>query len=131
MEKHTTAEEVYLMFYSSFEDKFELPDTLLLQWLIKAVALYNLELGELTFDKDILLFDRELSNSEIALLGEIIKMYYMEREVSKVDKIISMVGSSFSIDGQGNTKKYTHEELKLVKENVNLLFQKLKPSAFA
>lgn len=130
-EKYTTAEEIYLMFYSSFEDKFELPDTLLLQWLIKAIAKFSTELDVLNFDKDTLLFDRELTDSEKSLLGEIIKMYYMEREVSKVDKIVSMVGSSFSIDGQGTTKKFTHEELKMVKENVSLMIADLIPSAYS
>lgn len=130
-EEITTANDVFDMFYSSFQDNFELPDTLLLQWLNKAIIRYNLETGnDIKFDKDLMEFDSQLDGKTVVLLGMLIKQYYQEREVSRVNKIVSMKGSSMSIDGQGTTKKYAQEELNFTIEQVNGMFAKIKPTAY-
>ena len=49
-ETKTKVKEVFESFESSFQDKFEIPLSLELQWLKKAVGRYSLELEPITFD---------------------------------------------------------------------------------
>ena len=46
----TTADDVIQSFESTFADKTPLPDSLVFQWLIKAIARYSMEIDDLTFD---------------------------------------------------------------------------------
>lgn len=46
----TTADDVIQSFESTFADKTPLPDSLVFQWLKKAIARYSMEIDDLTFD---------------------------------------------------------------------------------
>ncbi len=107
----STVQDVFDSFESSFQDKREIPFDLEMIWLKKAIARYSVELEELTYDSDTNEFDEELDQYVIDTLGAFMKQSYQEREVSKVNKRVSIVGKDLSIDGNGNGKNAAKNEL--------------------
>ena len=109
---NTQAQDVFDSFESSFQDKKVIPDDLELIWLLKAIGRYSVELDKLNFDKDEMEFDCELDRYTIDTLGAFMKQSYQEREVSKVNKRVSIVGKDISIDGNNGSKTAARDELK-------------------
>ena len=108
---NTTAQDVYDSFESSFRDKQVISDDLEFVWLLKAIGRYSVELDELTFDESTLEFDRKLDRYAIDTLGAFMKQSYQEREVSRVNKRVSIVGRDLSIDGSNGQKTAARNEL--------------------
>ena len=108
---NTTAQDVYDSFVSSFRDKQVISDDLEFVWLLKAIGRYSVELDELTFDESTLEFDRKLDRYAIDTLGAFMKQSYQEREVSRVNKRVSIVGRDLSIDGSNGQKTAARSEL--------------------
>lgn len=108
---NTTAQDVYDSFESSFRDKQVIPDELELVWLLKAIGRYSIELDPLTFDEELLEFDSQLDRYVIDTLGAMMKQSYQEREVSRVNKRLSIVTRDISIDGQNGSKTAAKNEL--------------------
>lgn len=129
-DEFTTAQEIYDSFESSFQDKNVIPEELELVWLLKAIGRYTIELDELTFDKEKLTFDRKLDRYAIDTLGAFMKQSYMEREVSKVNKRISIVTKDLSIDGNGNSKSAAREELEYDRSKTSEMVDNQKPTAY-
>ncbi len=107
----TTAAKVFDFFESSFQDKSEIPEELELLWLEKAVAQYNTEIGDLEFDETTLEFSDDIDDYITSILAQMMKVYYMEREVSKVNKRVSIVSKDISIDGNTGSKTDAKHEL--------------------
>lgn len=108
---NTTARDVFDSFESSFQDKKEIAEQLELVWLLKAIGRYSVELDPLNFDEETLEFDCKLDRYVIDTLGAFMKQSYQEREVSKVNKRISIVGKDISIDGNNGSKTAARNEL--------------------
>lgn len=108
---NTKAQEVFDSFESSFQDKCIIPLELEIEWLMKAVGRYSLELDPLEFDRLTLTFDRKLQRYVIDTLAAFMKQSYQEREVSKVNKRVSIVSKDISIDGNNGSKTAAREEL--------------------
>ena len=108
---NTTAQDVFDSFESSFRDKQVISDDLEFVWLLKAIGRYSVELDELTFDENTLEFDRKLNRYAIDTLGAFMKQSYQEREVSRVNKRVSIVGRDLSIDGSNGQKTAARSEL--------------------
>ena len=128
---NTTAQEVFDSFESSFEDKVVLPEALELLWLKKAVARYSVELDTLNFDAEKMEFDCKLDQYVIDTLAAFIKQFYQERQWSKVNKQISIVGKDISIDGAGHNKTAANNELEYCDTQSNLMVSNQKPSAYS
>lgn len=109
--ERTIAREVFDSFESSFRDKEEIPESLELIWLKKAIARYSVELYPIAFDDEEMMFDSAISQYVIDTLAAYMKQMYQEREVSKVNKRVSIVGHDLSIDGQGHSKTAAKNEL--------------------
>lgn len=107
----TTAQDVYNSFEASFQDKKEIPTALELEWLKKAIGRYSIEIEDLEFDTDSMEFSTDLDRYVIDTLGAFMKQSYQEREVSKVNKRISIVGKDLSIDGNNGSKNAAKSEL--------------------
>lgn len=107
----STAREVFDSFEASFQDKSEIPASLELLWLKKAVAQYSAEVEEISLDDDAINFTEQLDQYVIDILAQYMKVYYMEREVSKVNKRVSIVSKDISIDGNNGSKTATKNEL--------------------
>ena len=128
---NTTAQEVFDSFESSFEDKVVLPEALELLWLKKAVARCSVELDTLNFDAEKMEFDCKLDKYVIDTLAAFIKQFYQERQWSKVNKQISIVGKDISIDGAGHNKTAAKNELEYCDTQSNLMVSNQKPSAYS
>jgi len=126
----TTAQEVIDSFESSFADKVVLPEELELIWLRKAVARYSVELDPLTYNIEEKIFDTDIGGYVIDTLAAYMKQMYMEREVSRVNKQISIVGKDLSIEGGGHLKTAAKNELEYVREQSEKMTFNQKPTAY-
>lgn len=126
----TTFSDVIESFESSFMDKKEISESLEKMWLIKAVGKYGVEISPLIYNEDLDEFDSDLDRYTIDILATMIKVYYLEREYSRVNKIASVVGKDLSINGNSNLSKYTEDELTKTKNELLSMLEDLKPSAY-
>lgn len=108
---NTHAQEVFDSFESSFQDKCIVPFELEVEWLLKAIGRYSLELDPLNFDRLTLRFDTKLKRYVVDTLAAFMKQSYQEREVSKVNKRVSIVSKDLSVDGNNGGKVAAREEL--------------------
>ena len=130
MGKVSTYEDVIYSFHSSFQDKVLIPESLEREWFLKAVGKYSYEIDPLNFDEELLEFDVRLDRYVIDTLGSMMKKYYQQRELSKVNKRVSIVGKEISIDGSGNSKTAAKNELNYVASEVTDMVENQKPTAY-
>lgn len=109
--ENTNAHDVIDFFESSFQDKKEIPSALEMVWLQKAIGRYSVELAPIEFDLQTGAFATQLPIYVISTLATFMRQYYQERENSKVNKRVSIVTKSLSIDGNGNAKTAAKNEL--------------------
>ena len=127
----TTAQEVIDSFESSFRDKAVIPEELELLWLRKAISRYSVEVDPLDYDSDSQKFIGEpLDGYAIDTIANFMKELYMEREVSKVNKRVSIVTKELSVDGNGNSKSATKNELDYVASKSELMISNQLPTAY-
>lgn len=126
---NTQAEEVIESFESSFADKRVLPESLEIVWLKKAIGRYSVELDPLKFDEDNMEFDTELDRYVIDTLAAFMYQLYQERQVSLVNKRVSIVGKDLSIDGSNGTKTAEKAHLNYVETKASDMVENQKPTA--
>lgn len=126
----TTANEVFDSFDSSFRDKEIIPDGLKLVWLKKAVARYSAELETIEFNEDEMSFSTVIDQYVIDTLAAFMKQLYQEREVSKVNKRVSIVSKDISIDGTGSQKSAARNELEYDSSKSAYMVQMQKQTAY-
>jgi hypothetical protein len=129
-EMQTTAKEIYDSFEASFQDKSIIPEELEFIWLNKAIARYSIEVDPLNFDDENLVFDKKLNRYVIDTLGAFMKQSYQEREVSKVNKRVSIVGKDISVDGNNGSKTAARSELEYDESKSNIMVDNQKPTAY-
>lgn len=130
MAKITTAQDVIDSFESSFQDKRTIPLSLEIIWLKKAVGRYSVELDKLNFDDGLLQFDSKLDQYIIDTLAQFMLQMYQERQVSLVNKRVSIVGKDLSIDGSNGTKTAEKAHLEYISWNSSDMVEKQKPTAY-
>jgi len=128
---NTKAQEIFEIFESSFADKVVLPDELELCWLKKAIGRYSAELDVLNFDLENLEFDCKLDPYVMDNLATMMRQFYQEREWSKINKQISIVGKDISIDGAGHGKTAAKNELEYYVTQNNIMVSNQKPTAYS
>lgn len=126
----TTAQEIYDSFESSFQDKCVIPEELEKVWLLKAIGRYSVELSPITFDEDENVFDSKLDRYTIDTLGAFMKQSYQERETSKVNKRVSIVGKDISVNGNGYDKVAARNELEYDRNKSAEMVDNVKPTAY-
>ena len=127
---NTTYQEVVDSFESTFQNKYVLAEGLVKQWFLDSVAEFSLELENLNFDTTTNTFDRVLPRWIIVSLGLMMKVKYCIREISRVNKLNNIIGKDISFNGNGDTKKYTKEELDSELTRLNKLLDNQKPTAY-
>lgn len=127
---NTTYQEVIDSFESTFQNKYVLADGLIKQWFLDSVAEFSLELETLNYDTNTSAFDRVLPRWIIISLGLMMKVKYCIREISRVNKLNNIIGKDISFNGNGDTKKYTKEELDSELTRLNKLLDNQKPTAY-
>ena len=126
----TSANEVYDSFESSFRDKEIIPDGLKKVWLKKAIARYSVELETLEFNEKTMTFNSVINQYVIDTLAAFMKQMYQEREVSKVNKRVSIVGKDLSVDGGGHSKTASRNELEYDASKSAYMVQMQKATAY-
>lgn len=127
---NTTSATVIDFFESMFADRHEMPESLELMWLRKAVARYSLEIEPITFNENAKQFDSELDDYVIESLARIMLQYYQERQVSLVNKKVSIVGKDLSIDGANGQKTAERNHLEHIKNQTQIFLEHQKPPAY-
>lgn len=127
---NTTANDVIQSFEASFVDKREIPLSLEMEWLRKAVGRFSIELDPISFDDEIQEFDCKLDRYVIDTLAAFMKQMYMERQWSLVNKRVSIVGKDLSVGASDNSKKYTQEELSYAESQSINMIENQKPTAY-
>ena len=138
----TTYQDVVRTFESIIKSKYVLADGLVQQWFDNAVGEFELNIGKLGYDVDETGFLSSDGNSEffdkkgnlqshvILTLAEVMKSYYMQQERRRVNQLNNVIGKDISLNGTGDTKKYTAAEAEHVDWKVADFFQKQKPPAY-
>ena len=127
---NTTANEVIQSFESSFVDKKVLPESLEMEWLRKAIGRFSIELDPLNFDVELNEFDCRLDRYVIDTLAEFMMQLYQERQVSLVNKRVSIVGKDLSIDGSNGAKTAEKAHLEYIREKASDMVENQKPTAY-
>ena len=137
----TQYNEVVSAFESIIKCKYKLSDSLVEQWFKNALGQYELDLENLGYDSIAQEFiipsqysdsfepDGRLKYSVVITLAEIMKSYYMEQEVRRVNQLNNIIGKDISLNGTGDTKKYTKAEADAVNEKIAYISVKQKPAA--
>ena len=128
---NTTYEEIIKSFHSTFQDKVVIPESLEKEWFLKAVGKYSFEIDPIIYIDELEEFDSQLNRYTIDTLGLMMKKFYQERELSKVNKRISIVSKDLSIDGSNGSKTAAKNELDKVCEEVDNMIYKQTPSAYS
>ena len=76
------------------------------------------------------MFDTKLSRYTIDTLAAFMKQYYQEREVSKVNKRVSIVSKDISIDGTNGSKTAAKAELEYDAEKSERMISNQMPTAY-
>lgn len=125
---NTEAKDVIKSFESGFADKQVLPESLEMMWLKKAVGRYSIELDELNFDEELLQFDSKLDQYVIDTLAQFMLQMYQERQVSLVNKRVSIVSKDLSVDGSNGTKTAEKSHLEHISWVASDMVEKQKPT---
>jgi hypothetical protein len=127
---NTTYEDVLKSFHTTFQDKVIIPESLELEWFKKAVGKYSFEIETLNYDEVLMQFNKQIDRYVVDTLGSMMKKFYQERELSKVNKRISIVGKDLSIDGSNGSKTATKNELEYVSAELDKMIYNQTPSAY-
>ena len=128
---NTTYDDVVRSFHSSFQEKTVIPETLELEWFKKAVGKFSFEIEIVEFDEALMEFSVKLDRYEIDTIAAMMKKFYQERELSKVNKRISIVGRDLSIDGSNGSKTASRQELVYVSSEVDKMLHNQTPTAYS
>ena len=97
---------------------------------IHTVGRYSVELDKIVFNEDKMRFETKLDQYVIDTLAAFMKQLYQEREVSRINKQVSIVTKDISIDGAGHTKTSVKNELDYCEAQSNEMIANQKPTAY-
>lgn len=115
----TQFSEVIDSFHSIIMDKKEIPESLELMWLKRAIAELSVATSPIEYNEEIGEFNSDISQYVIDTLALLMKSYYVSREISKNNKIASIVGKDLSINGNNGLQKYSKEEYDTIKVEIS------------
>lgn len=121
----TQFSEVINSFHSIIMDKNEIPEMLELMWLKKAIAELSVETSPIEYDEKTGEFNSDIAQYVIDTLALLMKSYYVAREVSKNNKIASIVGKDLSINGSNGLQKYSKEEYDTIRVEISEMIANL------
>jgi hypothetical protein len=117
--------EVIDSFHSIIMDKREIPEALELMWLKKAVSELSVKTSPIEYNEELDGFNSDIGQYVIDTLALLMKSYYVSREISKNNKIASIVGKDISINGSNGIQKYTKEEYDTIKIEISEMIANL------
>ena len=127
---NTSIQDIITVFESRYVDTSGLPRDLVECWAEMAIGTYEREVRDLKYDTCSKTFQIVIPFGVIDALAYIMKMFYLEREFDRVNKKINIIGKDLSLNDTGTAKKMTLAELEYVKNQVHLLLDQSKTSAY-
>ena len=121
----TQFNEVIASFHSIVMDKREIPESLELMWLNKAVAELSVETSPIEYNEEVGEFNSDIGQYVIDTLALLMKSYYVAREVSRNNKVASIVGKDLSINGTNGLQKYSKDEYDTIRVEVSEMIANL------
>ena len=121
----TQFNEVIASFHSIILDKREIPESLELMWLKKAIAELSVETSPIEYTEELGEFSSDIGQYVIDTLALLMKSYYIAREVSRNNKIASIVGKDLSINGTNGLQKYSKDEYDTIRVEVSEMIANL------
>lgn len=121
----TQFSEVIDSFHSIIMDKREIPDSLELMWLKKAIAELSVETSPIEYNEEVGEFNSDIGQYVIDTLALLMKSYYVAREVSRNNKVASIVGKDLSINGTNGLQKYSKDEYDTIRVEVSEMIANL------
>lgn len=106
-----TKTDVIDSFETLIRERVPLPQGLVELWFEQALGQYELEIGDAGYNRDAGAFAEWVNRAVITTLGYMMKVMYVERELSRVNKINNIITNDIKLNGNGETKKYTYNEL--------------------
>ena len=121
----TQFSEVTDSFHSIIMDKREIPESLEVMWLKKAVAELSVLTSPIEYNEEMSEFNSDIGQYVIDTLALLMKSYYVSREISKNNKIASVVGKDISLNGSNGLQKYSKEEYDTIKIEISEMIANL------
>ena len=106
-----TKTDVIESFHTLIRERTALPDELVDMWFNQAIGQYELEIGNSYYHFDSMEFDEKTPLVVAHTLARLMQVMYIERELSRVNKINNIITNDIKLNGNGETKKYTYNEL--------------------
>ena len=122
---NTQFSDVIQSFHSIIMDKREIPKSLEMMWLKKAIAELSVETSPLEYNEEIGEFDSDIGQYVVDTLALLMKSYYVSREISKNNKIASIVGRDLSVNGTNGLQKYSKDEYDTIRVEVSEMIANL------
>lgn len=134
----TTYQDVVNVFEATFQEKYQLDSSLVLQWFNMAIEEFSREIEPLVFDTTInsfLYYDKDgniipLPYLYIQILGYTIKRYYCERQYDRIIKRTNIIGKDLTLNNTSADKAHAKEELDYVDIKISEFYNKLLPTAY-
>lgn len=102
---NTSASDVITSFQSIIRDRETLAADLQYQWFLDALGEFQLDISDLLYNKDTQVFSGELPLYVINTLAYLMKIRYLEREVSRVNKLNNIITRDLTLNGAGDAKR--------------------------
>lgn len=128
---NTTSLDVIRSFQSIIRDREMIGDDLQHQWFLASLGELQLETDQLPYDRETKEFDKELPLFVIECIAYWMKVRYMERESSRVNKIANIRTRDLTLDGMGDAKRATQAEYESTLSRAKELTHKLKTHWFS
>lgn len=91
---------------------------------------FSVEVEDLSYDESLDEFTTELDRGVSNVIAAYMRQYYQEREVSKVNKRISIVTSQLSVDGNNGSKTAAKNELEYHANQSETMTEHMKQTAY-
>ncbi len=128
--ENTSYNDILSSFHSHPMSKYALNENLEYQWFQDALGIYELEIQELVFDKELRVFDKRLTRYQIKTIGLIMYTFYLTRELSRLEKLQGISSKELSITGNDESKRITYADLKLELDRADDLLNKQKQHCY-
>lgn len=123
-----TKTDVIESFHTLMRDRCVLAAELEDLWFSQAVSEYELEIGDIHYNDNTQEFDEETPYVVALTLARLMQVMYIERELSRVNKINNIITNDIKLNGNGETKKYTYNELLEARAKASEMINKQKTS---
>ncbi|OMD67466.1 hypothetical protein [Paenibacillus odorifer] len=122
--------KVQKSFYAKPQNRILFPIELEREFFNVALSEFELELYELDWNEDLEQFDKELTGAEINLLGRLMYIAYLERENDRIIKLTNIIGKDISLNGMGDSKRFTLQTISAQQSKASDLVHMLKTNSF-